>query len=90
MKPSIFKLGLLGGLAWLVLALPLSARTLPGGSDPSENETKRFVAIVVNGRTLIGPNSSAQQIGGRLLIPVANVAASLGDVITIDPEDKLA
>jgi hypothetical protein len=85
MKPSIFKLGLLGCLAWLALALPLSAKTLPGGSDPSENEAKRFVAIVVNGRTLIGPNSSAQQIGGRLLIPVANVAASLGDVITIDP-----
>lgn len=41
--------------------------------------------IIVNGRTITGPNSSAQQRGGRLFLPVANIARALGDVIQSDP-----
>lgn len=40
--------------------------------------------IIVNGRTLAGPNSSAQQRGGRLFLPVASIAHALGDVIQSD------
>jgi hypothetical protein len=39
---------------------------------------------MVNGRTLAGPNSSAQQRGGRLLLPVATIAIALGDEIHAD------
>ena len=40
--------------------------------------------IIVNGRTLVGPNSSAQQRGGRLFLPVASIALALGDAIQSD------
>jgi hypothetical protein len=53
-------------------------------AEETPDEGKRFAAIVVNGRPLTGPNSSAQQIGGRILLPVVNVAGSLGDVVAVD------
>src|SRR3989442_2417966 len=45
--------------------------------------------IIVNGRTLTGPNSSAQQRGGRLFLPVASIARALGDVIQSDPTSRV-
>jgi hypothetical protein len=39
------------------------------------------VVIMVNGRLLAGPNTSAQQRGGRLFLPVASIARALGDII---------
>ncbi|HEV7646046.1 MAG TPA: hypothetical protein VGO50_19070 [Pyrinomonadaceae bacterium] len=55
------------------------------GSDAPDSDAKRFVQILVNGRTLTGPNSSAQQIGGRTLIPIVSVARALGDVVNAVP-----
>ncbi len=56
-----------------------------GDSDAPDAEGKRFAQIVVQGRTLTGPNSSAQQIGGRIVIPIVSVARALGDIVTAVP-----
>lgn len=47
-----------------------------------------FAAVVVNGRTLTGPNSSAQMRDGRLYIPVAALSRSLGDSVLIDSASR--
>src|SRR5262249_10559831 len=40
--------------------------------------------IIVNERTLVGPNSAAQLRGGRLFLPVATIAQALGDTLSSD------
>ncbi|MGB9182376.1 MAG: hypothetical protein WCB68_24310 [Pyrinomonadaceae bacterium] len=40
--------------------------------------------IIVGGRTLAGPNSSAQYRTGRLLLPVSSIARALGDTLGVD------
>jgi hypothetical protein len=55
----------------------------PGNGQPSST------LIVVNGKPLTGPNSSAQQRGGRLFLPVAAIATALGDAIQSDPTARL-
>ncbi|HWS88672.1 MAG TPA: stalk domain-containing protein [Pyrinomonadaceae bacterium] len=40
--------------------------------------------IIVDGRTLTGPQSLPQQRGGRLFLPVTSIARALGDVVTVD------
>src|SRR5262245_1832466 len=90
MKSSPTKLGLLMLIALLVCgawARPMSdpPNDPPGGTDSAETEAKRFVPVTVNGRKLSGPNSAAQRRDGRILIPVASVARSLGDSVAIDP-----
>jgi hypothetical protein len=44
--------------------------------------------IIVNGQTLTGPNSFAQQRGARLFLPVASIAQALGDVIQTDATSR--
>ncbi len=41
---------------------------------PQSNSFPEGTVIIVNGRTLAGPNSSAQQRGGRLFLPIASIA----------------
>lgn len=53
-------------------------------ADSSRFETGRFVKIVVNGRTLTGPNSEAERRDGRIQVPVMAIARSLGDAVSID------
>lgn len=55
-------------------------------SEPAQQEPSlpASALIVVNGRTLTGPNSSAQRRGGHLFLPVASIARALGDVIQSD------
>jgi hypothetical protein len=67
-------------------AMPASivGKTGPGDVDTSDADTKNFAAVIVNGRTLTGPNTSAQRRDGRLLIPVVSVARALGDTVTVD------
>ncbi|PYS27722.1 MAG: hypothetical protein DMF75_19855, partial [Acidobacteria bacterium] len=60
-------------------------------SDPAQ-QSKSFpeaTVIIVNGGTLAGPNSSAQQRGGRLFLPVASIARALGDVIQSDATSRV-
>ncbi|MGI9067896.1 MAG: hypothetical protein ACR2HX_16030 [Pyrinomonadaceae bacterium] len=45
--------------------------------------------IIVNGRSLVGPNSTAQERGGRLFLPVASIAQALGDVIQSDVASRV-
>jgi len=53
-------------------------------NEPAQQGLPESSVIIVNGRTLTGPNSSAQQRGGRLFLPVATIARVLGDVIQSD------
>jgi hypothetical protein len=43
-----------------------------------------FFPIIVNGRTLTGPNSAARTLNNRMMIPAASLARVLGDQIAID------
>ncbi|HYK22280.1 MAG TPA: hypothetical protein VEV42_16185 [Pyrinomonadaceae bacterium] len=46
--------------------------------------TQESSVIIVNERTLVGPNSAAQLRGGRLFLPVATIAQALGDTFSSD------
>ena len=61
------------------------------GNKPPQQGTNlpASTLIVVNGRTLTGPNSSAQQRSGRLFLPVASIARALGDVIQSDAASRI-
>ncbi|HJP93305.1 MAG TPA: stalk domain-containing protein, partial [Pyrinomonadaceae bacterium] len=52
-------------------------------------EAQETSVIVVNERALVGPNSAAQQRGGRLFLPVATIAEALGDTFTSDSTQRL-
>ena len=54
-----------------------------------ENAEGEFVAILVNGRTLTGPNSSGQRRDGRILMPVMAVARGLGDSANVDAASRI-
>ncbi len=56
---------------------------------PQSNSFPEGTVIIVNGRTLAGPNSSAQQRGGRLFLPIASIARALGDSIQSDPTSRV-
>src|SRR5689334_20814101 len=45
--------------------------------------------IIVNERALVGPNSAAQLRGGRLFLPVATIAAALGDTLSFDSSQRV-
>lgn len=55
-------------------------------SSASDTNTTQsgYSAVIVNGRPLTGPNSSAQTRSGRILIPVASLARALGDSLSVD------
>jgi hypothetical protein len=69
-------------------ALCVRARVVKDGAgEPAAAQGEgaaQITAITVGGRTLTGPNSAAQYRGGRLFIPVAGVARSLGDRVGVD------
>ncbi len=66
--------------------------TTPSRLDPTKSGPRTtqvgFAAIVVNGRALTGPNSSAQLRDGQLLIPIAALARALGDSVQVDPAGR--
>ena len=61
------------------------------GNEPAQQGTSlpESAVIIVNGRTLTGPNSAAQQRGGRLFLPVASIARVLGDEIQPDATSRI-
>lgn len=81
----------------IALLLTVALRAEPVGDGRSDRDTRKpgdksnqvgFVTVVVNGRTLTGPNSSAQTRDGRLHIPVGAMARSLGDAVLIEPASR--
>src|SRR5207302_1988936 len=83
-RPASALLLALMATAGLAHAEPLAPRPIGFNrnlyaTDPAaqSNSFPEATVIIVNGRTLAGPNSSAQQRGGRLFVPVAIVAALL-------------
>jgi hypothetical protein len=72
-------------------------KAAPGASDETgamappqaERATQSQQAtIIVAERTLTGPQSFAQQRGGRIFLPIAAIARALGDVIKVDPAKR--
>src|SRR5690242_3722799 len=53
----------------------------PAPPKPAPQDTS---VIIVNERSLVGPNSAAQLRGGRLFLPVATIAQALGDTFSSD------
>ncbi|HEY0761345.1 MAG TPA: stalk domain-containing protein [Pyrinomonadaceae bacterium] len=51
--------------------------------------TQETSVIIVNERSLVGPNSSVQLRGGRLFLPVATIAQALGDTISADSTQRV-
>src|SRR5829696_6172238 len=45
--------------------------------------------IIVNERALVGPNSAAQLRGGRLFLPIATIAQTLGDTLSSDSASRI-
>jgi hypothetical protein len=83
----------------VAILLIAQAATLPGvvlahnfGDDlpAAKSEAQETSVIVVNGRPLVGPNSAAQLRGGRLFLPVATIAAALGDSFSSDSTLRIA
>ncbi len=65
------------------------AKAAAAGTDTPDTGGKQFAAVIVNGRALTGPNSSAQRRDGRILVPVVSIAGSLGDVVGVDAAARL-
>jgi hypothetical protein len=53
-------------------------------STPTKAGAQETSVIIVNERTLVGPNSTVQIRGGRLFLPIATIALSLGDTFSSD------
>lgn len=98
--PSLRKLVSVAGLLLTLFAFAPSAygsaregeTNGPGPSVPTSapgNGAPPSTLIVVNGKTLTGPNSEPQQRGGRMFLPVAAIATALGDAISFDPTARL-
>ena len=74
-----------------LFAMPVLSAT--AGDRTADRDARKpaqagFSTIVVNGRTLTGPNSSAQTRDGRLYLPVGALARSLGDSVLIDTANR--
>jgi hypothetical protein len=54
------------------------------------NGTQENSVIIVNERTLVGPNTAAQLRGGRLFLPVAAIAQALGDTFSSEATTRVA
>jgi len=54
------------------------------------NGSQENSVIIVNERALVGPNSAAQLRGGRLFLPIAAIAQTLGDTFTSDSATRIA
>ena len=70
----------------------ISVRAFINKSDngePQRTGLPETGVIMVNGRLLAGPNTSAQQRGGRLFLPIASIARALGDVIQFDGTSRI-
>ncbi len=72
--------------AHAALGIPNDAAK-PAPPKPAAQDTS---IIIVNERTLVGPNSAAQLRGGRLFLPVATIAQALGDTFSSDSTLRIA
>lgn len=81
-RPLIYKILLTMCLACFC-AGPVSARAFIPSDTPPAGQMQ-FVPVMVNGRVLTGPNSSASRRDGMILIPVTAIARALGDIVSVD------
>ena len=58
-------------------------------AKPASGANQETSVIIVNERTLVGPNSSVQLRGGRLFLPIATIAQALGDTFSSDSTTRI-
>ncbi|HYO90322.1 MAG TPA: hypothetical protein VEQ40_01745, partial [Pyrinomonadaceae bacterium] len=63
---------------------PASATGSANPGQPQNKTSLQQTTIIVDGRTLTGPQSFPQQRGGRLFLPLASIARALGDLVKVD------
>ncbi len=73
-------------LCFLCLSVALFPALEANSASGTNQETS---VIIVNERTLVGPNSSVQLRGGRLFLPVATIAQALGDTFSCDSTTRI-
>ncbi|HEX9962197.1 MAG TPA: SdrD B-like domain-containing protein [Pyrinomonadaceae bacterium] len=77
----------------ILICLLLALFTAANGESPAVaaavERTPQQLTIIVNGRTLAGVNSLPQQRNGRLFLPVAAIANSLGDGVNVLANSRL-
>ena len=62
----------------------------PGEPTPNNKAAaQEGSVIIVNERTLVGPNSGGQLRGGRLFLPIATIAQALGDSLSADSASRI-
>lgn len=78
----ILTVALMAMVRFTVLASGFEGDTVkPAPVKPGTQETS---VIIVNERTLVGPNSAVQVRGGRLFLPIGTIALALGDTFNSD------
>ena len=70
----------------IVLAHRKREPVKPPVPKPASQEAAQ---IIVNERVLVGTNSAAQLRGGRLFLPIATIAAALGDTLSCDSTQRV-
>lgn len=83
-RPPILKFILIACL--ILVGSAISARGYEGNIEneaPGAGQVQ-FASIVVNGRGLTGPNSTASRRDGRIMVPVVSIARALGDDVVVD------
>lgn len=71
-----------------VTVLACGVKDTPVAPVPQKSAGQETSVILVNERTLVGPNSTSQLRGTRLLLPVAAIANALGDTLSFDPTTR--
>src|SRR4051794_615949 len=69
-----------------VLSTFVGIEAKPGPKKPAAFDKKQieFISVIVNGRGLAGPNTTARRTAGRITVPIAAIANSLGDSVALD------
>lgn len=78
-------------LAVLSLFVGTEAKPRPKRSAVKAAANKKqvgFISLIVNGRELAGPNSTARRVAGKVTVPIAAVANALGDRVNADPAER--
>lgn len=78
------KLLVIGCLCSLLACAPAYARVKETGGTTASGS----FPILVNGRTLTGPESQAQERGGKIYVPVVSIASALGHTISVDTSSR--
>ena len=85
---SMIKLFIIACLWCSAFAAPVDASLNEDKTDAAPSGQVQFVQIAINGRTLTGPNNTAERRDGRILVPVTAIARGLGDAVNVSVANR--